>query len=152
MSNYDRYSKFIVRSVDHIFKNFFRDEKVTEVYESQSTVKDPKVMVEINGTLSGELIINFPVKTLNHLTRQVMSSSSPRNLKKHHEEVAGEIANMITGTFANLLQYMKHNVSLAAPEFNEDPITIKTFYENINLSFDTSFGGFDIDLYYKEND
>jgi len=33
----------------------------------------------------------------------------------------------------------------------EDPIALKTFYENINLSFKSSFGGFDVDLYYKEN-
>jgi len=51
MSNYERYSRFIVRSVDHIFKNFLNDHTIEEVYESQSTEVDRKVAIEIEGTI-----------------------------------------------------------------------------------------------------
>ncbi len=59
MSNYERYSRFIVRSVDHIFKNFLNDPTIEEVYESQSSEVDRKVAIEIEGTISGELVINL---------------------------------------------------------------------------------------------
>ena len=29
-------------------------------------------------------------------------------------------------------------------------LLVKTLYENINLSFNSKYGGFDIDFYYKE--
>jgi CheY-specific phosphatase CheX len=150
MSNYDRYSKYIARSVDHIFKNFLNDNSIHEVYETQSRKNDPKVTVEISGSMTGEIIINLPSKTLNLITRKVIPGVSNKSLKKHHEDVAGEIANLITGTFANQLQFFNHNIRLSAPDFNDDPIVLKTFYENINLSFLSDLGGFDVDLYYKE--
>lgn len=150
MDNYDRYSKYIARSVDHIFKNFLNDHSIQEVFETQSRASDPKVTVEISGSMTGEIIINLPAKTLNLLTKKVIPGVGNRSLKKYHEDVAGEIANLITGTFANQLQFFDHHVRLSAPDFNDDPIVLKTFYENINLSFSSDLGGFDIDLYYKE--
>ncbi len=151
MSNYERYSRFIVRSVDHIFKNFLNDHTIEEVYESQSTEVDRKVAIEIEGTISGELVINLPQKTLGLITRRMVQNDNPRTLKKYYDDVAGELANLISGTFANQMQFLNHEIRLSPPEVEEDPIALKTFYENINLSFKSSFGGFDIDLYYKEN-
>ncbi|HNU91537.1 MAG TPA: chemotaxis protein CheX [Spirochaetota bacterium] len=151
MSNYERYSRFIVRSVDHIFKNFLNDHSIEEVYEAQSTEVDPKVAIEIEGTISGELIINLPKKTLGLITRQMIQNDNPRALRKYYNDVAGELANLISGTFANQMQFLNHEIRLSPPEVEEDPIALKTFYENINLSFKSSFGGFDVDLYYKEN-
>ncbi len=150
MSRYNTYYKCIVRSVDHIFKNFFKDELIDEVFDAQSSSNDPVVSVEINGSLTGEIIINIPVKTLNLLIKEMIPDANPRSLKKHHADVAGELANLITGTFANQLQFIKHKVRLYPPDFNDDPIKIKALYENINISFTSSFGGFDVDLYYKE--
>lgn len=151
MSNYERYSRFIVRSVDHIFKNFLNDHTIEEVYESQSTEVDRKVAIEIEGTISGELVINLPQKTLGLITRRMVQNDNPRTLNKYYDDVAGELANLISGTFANQMQFLNHELRLSPPEVEEDPIALKTFYENINLSFKSSFGGFDIDLYYKEN-
>ncbi|MCU0844553.1 MAG: chemotaxis protein CheX [Spirochaetes bacterium] len=152
MSNYERYSRFIVRSVDHIFKNFLNDPTIEEVYEAQSSRVDRKVAIEIEGTISGELIINLPQKTLGLITRRMVQNDNPRALKKYYNDVAGELANLISGTFANQMQFLNHELRLSPPEVEEDPIALKTLYENINLSFKSSFGGFDIDLYYKEND
>ncbi|HSV97369.1 MAG TPA: chemotaxis protein CheX [Spirochaetota bacterium] len=152
MSNYERYSRFIVRSVDHIFKNFLNDHTIEEVYESQSTEVDRKVAIEIEGTISGELVINLPQKTLGLITRRMVQNDNPRALKKYYNDVAGELANLISGTFANQMQFLNHELRLSPPEVEEDPIALKTFYKNINLSFKSSFGGFDIDLYYKENE
>lgn len=151
MSNYQRYSNFIVRSVDHIFKNFLNDPTVEEVFESQASQRDPKIVIEINGTLVGELLFNMPVKTLDLITKQMVPVTGMRSARKYHHDVGGELANLISGTFVNQLQFLRHNVRLSPPEFGEDPITLKTFYENINLSFKSSFGGFDVDLFYKDN-
>jgi len=151
MSGYERYSKYLVRSVNHIFKHFLDDSSVEEVYETQSTDKDPHVAVEIDGTLSGEIMINLPKKTLDLITRKFIRSDDPRYIRKSYNDVAGELANLITGTFANQMQYANHEIKLNAPEFNDDPITMKALYENINLSFNSIYGGFDIDFYYKEN-
>ncbi len=146
----DKYSKFIVRSVNHIFKRFLDDTSVEEVYESQSDVDAHQVAVEIDGTLSGEIIINLPKNTLNLITKKFVGGSGKGSLKSHYGDVAGEIANLITGTFANQLQYYNHDITLSPPEYNEDPISMKALYDNINVSFLSSFGGFDVDLYYRE--
>lgn len=152
MDNYDKYYKCIVRSVDHIFKNFFNDNSIEEVFDDQSSRNDPNVAVEINGTIKGEIIINIPTDTLNMLIKKLIPDigSNPRAMKKHHEDVAGELANMITGTFVNQLQFINHKVKVSPPEFNDDPISMKALYDNINVSFCSSYGGFDVDLYYKE--
>ncbi len=150
MNNYDRYSKYLVRSVNHIFKHFLDDVSVEEVFESQSNGKDPLVTVEIAGTLVGEIIINLPKKTLDQITMKFINSRDLKAIRKNHGDVAGELANLITGTFANQMQYMEHDIRLNAPEFNDDPIGMKALYENINLSFNSKYGGFDIDFYYKE--
>lgn len=150
MGDYDRYSKYLVRSVNHIFKHFLDDTSIEEVYETQSRIKDPLVVVEINGTMKGEIIINLPKKTLDLITGKFVNSSDAKTIKKYHGDVAGELANLITGTFANQMQFLKHDIKLNAPEFNDDPLLVKTLYENINLSFNSKYGGFDIDFYYKE--
>lgn len=151
MSNYRRYSHFITRSVDHIFKNFLNDHSIQEVFETQSTGKNKRISIEIDGTISGELIINIPVKTLDHITKKLVPNANTRELKQYYSDIAGEIANQISGTFANQLQFLKHDVRLAPPEIDDDATTLKTLYENINLSFRSIFGGFDVDLFYKEN-
>jgi len=150
MGDYAIYSKYLVRSVNHIFKQFLGDASIEEVYETQCSPRDPRVAVEISGTLKGEIIINLPVKTLNVITKKFIGERDSRSIKKYHLDVAGELANLITGTFANQLQYNNHSVILSPPEFEEDPITIKALYDNVNLSFNSAFGGFDVDLYFKE--
>ncbi len=91
MNSYDRYYNCIVRSVDHIFKNFFNDKAIKEVYESQSTEKDAKVSVEIEGSLSGEIILNIPPATLNLLIQKMIPDVKPnaKSLQKHYADVAG---------------------------------------------------------------
>lgn len=150
MSSSERYSEFIVRSVDHIFKKFLQDEYIEEVYETQTGSEDHQVAVEIGGTLQGEIVINLPDHTLNLLTKKFIGNR--KSPKKHYGDVAGEIANLITGTFANQLQFDDHDITLSPPEFDDDPIAMKALYDNINLSFSSSYGGFDIDLYYKEEE
>ena len=154
MNSYDRYYNCIVRSVDHIFKNFFFDKAIKEVYETQSNERDSKVAVEIDGSLKGELVLNLPASTLNLLIQKMIPNVKPtvKALQKHYADVAGELANMITGTFANQLQFVERDIKLSPPEFNNDPISMKTLFENINISFKSSYGGFDMDLFYKETD
>ena len=150
MNNYDRYATYLVRSVGHIFRYFLDDATVEEVFETQARGADPRVAIEISGTLAGEIIINLPRITLDQITMKFINSDNMKIIRKSHGDVAGELANMITGTFANQMQYARHELRLNAPEFNDDPIPMKTLYENINLSFNSRYGGFDIDFYYKE--
>jgi CheY-specific phosphatase CheX len=150
MNEYDRFSRYLVRSVNHIFTHFLGDASIEEVFETQSKEKDPLVVVEIDGSLKGEIIINLPKKTLDGITRKFVNTDDSKLIRKYHGDVAGELANMITGTFANQMQFLKHDIRLNAPEFNDDPITVKTLYENINLSFSSKYGGFDIDFYFKQ--
>jgi len=151
MENHDRYSKYLARSVSHIFKHFLDDSTVAEVFETQSDKGDPLVAVEIQGSLKGEIVINLPRKTLDRITMKFINSNDAKVIRKNHADVAGELANLITGTFANQMQYASHDLRLNAPEFNEDPITVKALYQNINLSFVSKYGGFDVDFYYRES-
>jgi CheY-specific phosphatase CheX len=150
MNNDDRYMRYLVRSVGHIFRYFLDDSTVEEIFETQAGYADPQVAVEISGTMVGEIIINLPKKTLDRITMKFINSENLRTIRRCHGDIAGELANLITGTFANQMQYVNHSLRLNAPEFNDDPIAIKTLYENINLSFSSEYGGFDIDFYYKE--
>jgi CheY-specific phosphatase CheX len=152
MTDYEKYSKFISRSVNHIFKHFLEDESIAEIYETQAVESDPQVAVEIDGCLKGEIVLNFPVKTLDQLTKKFLRGGSSKSIQKNYPDVAGELANLITGTFANQLQYMNQNITLSPPEYNDDPITMKALYDNVNLSFQSIYGGFDIDFYYKKPD
>ena len=149
MSSYERYSKYLTRSVNHIFKNFLGDSSIEEVFETQAKGNDPCVAVEIQGTIRGEIVINLPKKTLDLITRKFINKTDTRAIRRSHGDVAGELANLITGTLANQLQYAKHEIRLSPPEYNDDPIDIKALYENINLSFSSVYGGFDVDFYYK---
>ena len=149
MSNQNIYSKMIVRSVDHIFKNFLEDQTIEEVYETQAK-SGHKIVVEINGSIKGEIVITMPSNTLETIAKRFTNRSKNSSAVKHHKDVAGEIANLITGSFANQMQFKNHVLLLSPPEFNDDPIAMKALYDNINLSFKSEFGGFDIDLYYKE--
>ncbi|MDY6934405.1 MAG: chemotaxis protein CheX [Spirochaetota bacterium] len=151
MNNYNRYYRCIVKSVNHIFHNFLQDDSIEEAFESQSTKKSQMVSIEIDGTISGELILNFPIKTINLLTKRFIPNANSRSTKKQRADVAGELANMITSSFANQLQFIKHDIHISAPEFDDDPIQVKALYENVNVSFTSRFGGFDLDLYYKKN-
>ena len=152
MNNYKAYSKYIIRSVNHIFKKFLHDESIEEVYETQALDNDPKVAVEIEGTIDGEIVINLPQDTLKLITKKFINKKDSKTISNSYGDVAGELANLITGTFANQLQYKEHNIRLSPPEFNDDPISIKAFYDNINISFNSSYGGFDVDFYYREGD
>lgn len=154
VSNYSRkYAKGVENSVKHIFNNFLNDNSVTEVFASQTGKSNPdyhKVWIEIDGTFEGEIAILLPRDTLMNLTKYFNPSVKQSALKAAMRDVSGELANQITGTLANQLQYIDHTVRLAPPEFDDDPIQVKAFYDNISISFSTSFGGFDIELYYKD--
>ena len=143
------YSKMIVRSVGHIFRNFLEDQTIEEVYETQAR-NGRKISIEISGGIKGGLIITMPASTLNMIAKKIIDRSKSMSAVKHYQDVAGEIANLIAGGFANQMQFRNHMLLLSAPEFDNDPIAIKALYENVNLSFASEFGGFDIDLYYKE--
>lgn len=151
MSNYEAYSKILTKSVNHIFKKFLNDHAVSEVFEAQASEKDPQVAIEIMGSLKGELLINMPQSTLTQISRHFMGDPKAKITKSISADVAGELANLITGTFANLMQYAEHDLILSPPEFNDDPISMKALFDNVNMSFTSSFGGFDVDFYYREN-
>lgn len=148
MSNYNKYVKCLERSVIHIFTTFLKDENITDTVESHTNKDDFKVWIEINGTFEGEIEIRFPEKTIHNISKYFLPKQ--KGLKACYTDIAGELANQITGTLANQLQYINHKIHLSPPEFEEDPIQMKTLYENICLSFHTSFGGFDIETFFKD--
>ena len=148
MSYYKKYSKCLERSVKHIFQTFLGDSSIEEVVQCQSDEDDFVVWIEFNGSIEGEIEIRFPEETLNHITKIFVSGKKQQ--RKAYRDIAGEIANQVTGTLANQLQYIKHEMILSAPEFDEDPIQLKTLYDNISLSFMSAFGGFDIETYFKD--
>lgn len=147
-----KYEKALVRSVIHIFTNFFQDEMIREEFSTQTVKQDTKVWIEISGTISGEIVISLRDETLAGLIRKFHPRVRDKSLDKYKDDVIGEMANLITGTFANQLQYVNHDIRLSPPEFEEDPIQMKALYNNINCSFTSNFGGFDVDLYYKSSE
>lgn len=148
--NYGKYSKCFERSVRHIFNNFLKDQSIANVVENQATEDDLTVWIEVEGSFRGEVILRIPEKTLTKITVKLNPTLKGAALKKMCFDVLGEIANMITGTYANQLQYLEHEIFLSPPEFETDPISLKTFYENVSFSFVTDFGGFDAEVYFKD--
>ena len=151
MSDYrKKYNKGLERSVVHIFNNFLSDTSIREVTDSQAGSKHHNVWLEMNGTFEGEMQITL---TDNLITELIHFFHKDRNIRKTRHvihDVIGEIANLISGTFVNQLQYIGHDIKLSPPEFEEDPISMKALYNNISLSFESALGGFDIDIYYKD--
>ena len=88
MDGYDKYSKYIVKSVNHIFKRFLDDSSVEEVYEMQARENDPQVAIEIDGTISGEIVINLPQDTLDLITRKFIGSKNKKSVKNSNGDVA----------------------------------------------------------------
>lgn len=153
MADYARkYAKGIENSVKHIFSQFLDDAEVKEVFSPQTNDIDKcsRVWIEIEGTIEGEIVIILPQKTLSKLTKYFHPKARGKALKEGMIDVSGEIANLITGTLANQLQYIDHNVLVSPPEFDDEPIQMKALYENISISFITKYGGFDVELYYKD--
>lgn len=147
--NYGKYQKCFERSVKHIFEHFLGDPSIHSVVESQRARKNHSVWVEVDGSFNGEVHLCFPESTMKEITALVAQGETGKSAKQIIHDVAGELGNMITGTFANQLQYLNHTIRLCAPEFEEDPIPLKTFYDNVSLSFNSRFGGFDAEVYFK---
>jgi CheY-specific phosphatase CheX len=148
--NYNKYQKCFERSVKHIFTNFLDDKTIDSIVESQSSGKDHKVWIEVEGSFHGVVVISLPLPTLKKITARLYPQLIGKSIKNIVNDITGEIGNMITGTFANQLQYLNHSLVLSPPEFDEDPIPLKTLYENISLSFTSHFGGFDAEIYFKD--
>jgi CheY-specific phosphatase CheX len=147
--NYRQYSKCLENSIVHIFNNLFNDKSISEIYDSQSSGKAPTVAIEFEGSFHGEILFSLPKKTLKALNKKV-NPEIKKMSSSHYNDLAGEIANLVTGTLANQLQYIQHEITLNPPEFDKDIIKLKTFYDTITMSFVSDFGGFDVDLYYKD--
>jgi len=145
-----KYNKGLERAVLHIFNNFLSDTEIREVTEAQSSKKNHFVWIEMNGTFEGEMQITLPDEIVTELVKFFHSDEKIKKTKSAVRDVSGEIANLISGTFVNQLQYVGHDIKLSPPEFEEDPISMKALYDNISLSFKSSLGGFDIDIYYKD--
>jgi CheY-specific phosphatase CheX len=147
----EKYMRFLLKAVKYIFRKFLNDEKIEEVFEFNFKGKLNQIIIEFSGTLKGEIIIHLPQDTLKKITKKFISTSNERTLRQYYKDVSGEVVNQITGTFANQMQYEGHNIILTPPEFNDDPISIKALYENINMCFYSSYGPFEVDLFFREN-
>ena len=147
----DKYAKFLLKAVKYIFKKFLEDENIKEVFELDRKGKINQIVIEFSGSLKGEIIIHLPQDTLKQITKKFIGTSDEKKLKQYYQDVGGEVVNQVTGTFANQMQYEGHNIILTPPEFNDDPILMKALYENINIYFDSSYGPFEVDLYFREN-
>lgn len=145
-----KYNKGLERAVLHIFNNFLSDSSIKEVTESQSGKKSHIVWIEMNGTFEGEMQITLCDSMIGELVHLFHKDETLKKTKALIKDVSGEIANLISGTFVNQLQYIGHDIRVSPPEFEEDPISMKALYENISLSFVSVYGGFDIDIYYKD--
>jgi CheY-specific phosphatase CheX len=149
-SDYKQYSLCLERAVKHIFSSLFRDPSVDEVFETTPVKNAYTVLLEMDGTMKGALRIQLPKKTIRALAQKMNPSTPNSALEEHSEDIAGEMANQIAGTFANQLQFIQHSIRLFPPEFGNDLVGLTTFYENINMMFSSKYGNFEIDLYYKD--
>ena len=149
-TSYHKFSQCLERSVKHIFTNLFEDSTIDETFEENTIQGGCTVLIEMDGTLKGALRIKLPEKTIKSLTKQMFPSAKGKESSAHSEDVAGEMGNLIAGTFANQLQFIKHSIRLYPPEFGDDLVGTTVFYENINMTFASIYGLFMIDLFYKE--
>ena len=147
----EKYAKFLLRSVKYIFKRFLEDENIKEIFEFSGKGRLNRIVIEFSGTMKGEIVIYIPQDTLKQITKKFINTSDEKVLRQYYKDVGGEVVNQITGTFANQMQYEGHDIILTAPEFNNDSILMKALYENINMYFNSSYGFFEVDLYFREN-
>jgi CheY-specific phosphatase CheX len=149
-ANYRKYNQCLERAVKHIFNNLFDDQSIDEVFELPDFTSHCTVTIEIDGSLKGVLRIQLPPKTIKTLTRKFFPGIKTKDEISKVEDVAGEMGNLIAGTLANQLQFINHSIRLFPPEFGDDLVGLTTFYENINMLFNSIYGPFIIDLFYKD--
>ncbi len=152
MSNYKVYSNYLAKSVHHIFRNLFADSNIEIVYDSQIDNNMLSVSVDMAGSIKGELILHFPKKTVLSIYHFMYSPKKGARISADALiDVASELSNMITGTFVNQMQFIDHQLDVSPPELLDGQEEyIRTLYENVNLSFRSSYGGFDLDFYFRE--
>jgi CheY-specific phosphatase CheX len=148
--NYRKYNMCLERSVKHIFTNLFNDPTIDEIFEKDRVAGGCTVLIEMDGTLKGALRIRLPHATIRSLTKKINPKLKGAKITEHIEDIAGEMGNLIAGTFANQLQFIDHTIRLFPPEFGDDLVGITTFYDNINMIFESKYGILAIDLFYKE--
>jgi CheY-specific phosphatase CheX len=60
---------------------------------------------------------------------------------------------MITGNFVTQRQYAGYELRVTPPEIQEgDEDYVRALYDSLTLSFTSSLGPFDMDLYYREEE
>lgn len=150
--SYRKYSQCLERSVKHIFNNLFEDLSIDEIFEKDRISGGITVLIEMDGTLKGALRIRLPDATVKSLTKKMHPTAKSSKNREHMEDIAGEMGNLIAGTFANQLQFIRHSIRLFPPEFGDDLVGITTFYENINMIFESAYGLLAVDLFYKEKE
>ncbi|MGL4368442.1 MAG: chemotaxis protein CheX [Spirochaetota bacterium] len=150
MSNYRKFSQCLERSVKHIFTNLFGDSSIDEVFDENPVSFGKTVMIEMDGTVKGALRIQLPEPTIRSLAKTIDADAKGKKFSAVAEDVAGEMGNLIAGTLVNQLQYINHSIKLFPPEFGDDLLGTTALYENVNMTFRSSFGAFVVDLYYKE--
>jgi CheY-specific phosphatase CheX len=150
VANYRKYNQCLERAVKHIFNNLFEDKTIDEVFDLSDFTSHCTVTIEIDGTLKGVLRIQLPAKTIKTLTKKFFPGIKAKDEISKVEDVAGEMGNLIAGTLANQLQFINHSIRLFPPEFGDDLVGLTTFYENINMIFDSRYGSFIVDLFYKD--
>lgn len=147
---YHQLNDWLFRAVDHIFSNFLQD-KVQLVMESSVAGQVLLVSVDLRGSIKGELIYRYSKETIKKAMKHI--SPNKRGTKENLEDVASELSNMITGSFINQLQYADYELRVTPPEIQEgDEEYVRALYESLALSFTSSMGPFDMDLYYREEE
>jgi CheY-specific phosphatase CheX len=148
--NYRKYSQCLERSVKHIFTSLFDDPSIDEIFDTPRISGGYTVLIEMDGTLKGALRLQFPAQTVKSLAKKIDPGAKGAKAAEQAEDIAGEMGNLIAGTLANQLQFIRHSIRLFPPEFGDDLVGMTTFFENINMVFSSIYGNFAIDLFYKE--
>ena len=150
MSSYRKFSQCLERSVKHIFTNLFKDPSIDEIFDREPSDIGKTVMIEMDGTVKGALRIQLPALTIKSLAKTIDPGAKGKHFSETAEDVAGEMGNLIAGTFVNQLQYINHSIRLFPPEFGDDLLGTTALYENVNMTFQSAYGLFMVDLFYKE--
>jgi len=149
VSGYRKYNDYLYRSAVFVFRNFIKDE-LEPVSEYTPAKKLILTSVDVVGTLKGELLFRFPKETIGKIAERMIPGLKKKNAALL-EDVACELSNMVTGTFVNHLQFLKHELEVLPPEILDgDEEYVRTLYDSVNLSFQGQVGFFDIDFYFKE--
>lgn len=149
MERTTRYKEIIKKSVSHIFTTMLQSQSCDQI----DLLLDEdiySIVITCKGSLQGDFHFTYCKKTI----ANIVSYFNQKNYDKHNEsdlkDIAGEISNLIAGTFVTRLRFNKNDIKISHPQHDKTFQENRRTYKDFNLSYSSDYGDMGISFSFKD--